>query len=44
MSCEIKPFARIDINENIRQFFGFSSDVNNWLNLCFVSISPTKEM
>lgn len=44
MSCEIKLFAKIEIFEIVREFLGLSGDEENWLNLCLVSISPTKEM
>lgn len=44
MSCEIKLFAKIEILEIVRKFLGLSDDEQNWINLCFVSISPTKEM
>lgn len=43
MSCEIKLFAKIEIFEIVRKFLELS-DEQNWLNLCFLSISPTKEM
>lgn len=43
MSCEIRTFGKIEILEIVRQFFGLCNE-DNWLNLCCVSHSPSKEM